>query len=137
MAISAVPEEGDCVEQQSYAAKNQLGNRMKKSIGKEELSQKTQDWYKDYYQKKGQYRNDLMTNPEVLFQHLAFEYAIISALRKATNLNRKSSKILDVGCGDGGSLARFIQWGFSPDNLYGIDIIRERINEAQKKIPQP
>jgi ubiquinone/menaquinone biosynthesis C-methylase UbiE len=111
-----------------------LENRMK-PIEKEELSQQTRDWYKEYYQKKGQDRNDLLTNPEVLFQHLAFEDAIISALRKATNLNRESSRILDVGCGGGGSLTRFIQLGFAPNNLYGIDIIKERIDEARGKYP--
>jgi len=111
-----------------------LENRMK-PIEKEELSQQTQDWYKDYYQKKGQDRNDLLTNPEVLFQHLAFECAIISALRDAKNLNRNLSRILDVGCGGGGSLTRFTQLGFSPDNIYGIDIIKERISEAKIKYP--
>ncbi len=100
-----------------------------------DLSLKTRDWYKDYYQKKGQARNDLLTNPEVLFQYLAFESAVISVLRKATNLNRKSSKILDVGCGGGGSLLRFLQLGFTPENLYGIDILRERISDAQKNYP--
>lgn len=43
--------------------------------------EKTRDWYKKYYQKKGLDRNDLLTNPEVLFQHLAFEKSVITALR--------------------------------------------------------
>ena len=70
-----------------------------KSIEKE-----TQNWYREYYLKKGKDRNDLLTNPEVLFQHLAFEDSVISALRRATNLSRETSnsKILDVGCGGGG-----------------------------------
>jgi len=106
-----------------------------KPFEKEELFQQTQDWHKDYYQKKGQDRNDLLANPEVLFQHLAFECAIVSALRSAKNLNRESSRILDVGCGGGGGLTRFIQLGFSPNNIYGIDIIEERISEGQKKYP--
>ena len=105
------------------------------SVERGEVSQETQDWYKDYYQKKGQDRNDLLTNPEVLFQNFAFDDAIISALRKAENINRQSSKILDVGCGSGNSLAKFIQLDFPPDNLYGIDILEERVEEAHKKYP--
>ena len=30
--------------------------------------QQTQDWYAKYYAEKGLDRNDLLTNPEVLFQ---------------------------------------------------------------------
>jgi 2-polyprenyl-3-methyl-5-hydroxy-6-metoxy-1,4-benzoquinol methylase len=67
-----------------------------------DIALKTQNWYKDYYQKKGQRRNDLLSNPEVLFQYLAIESAVISTLRKATGLDREVSKILDVGCGGGG-----------------------------------
>jgi len=95
----------------------------------------TKTWYKNYYQKKGKDRNDLLTNPEVLFQYLAFESAIISALGRAENINRRSSKILDVGCGAGGSLARFMQLGFLSENLFGIDIIHERIDEAKHVYP--
>ena len=68
-----------------------------------DIALKTQNWYKDYYQKKGQRRNDLLSNPEVLFQYLAIESAVISTLRKATGLDREVSKILDVGCGGGGA----------------------------------
>lgn len=101
----------------------------------ESTERKTQDWYNDYYQKKGKDRNDLLTNPEVLFQHLAFEDSVMSALRRAINLDRDSHRVLDVGCGSGGSLTRFLQLGFVPANLYGIDIIKERVEEGRKKFP--
>jgi len=99
------------------------------------MEKKTKDWYKDYYQKKGEDRNDLLTNPGVLFQYLAVEDSVISALKGATNLSREASRILDVGCGEGESLSRFLQLGFSPGNLYGIDVIEERIDEGRKKYP--
>jgi ubiquinone/menaquinone biosynthesis C-methylase UbiE len=100
-----------------------------------ESAEKTRDWYKNYYNKKGKDRNDLISNSEVLYQYMAFEDSVYSALRKVTNLNRESSKILDVGCGGGASLARFLQLEFSPNNLYGIDIIKERIDEVRRKFP--
>jgi ubiquinone/menaquinone biosynthesis C-methylase UbiE len=101
----------------------------------ESSREKTSDWYTDYYARKGNDRNDLLTNPEVLFQHLALEDAVISTLRKAEGLNRTSSRILDVGCGSAASLARFLQLGFSPDQLCGIDVLADRIAEASRKYP--
>ena len=101
----------------------------------ESVEKETEEWYRQYYLKTGKDRNDLLTNPEVLFQHLAFEDAVISALRKATGVSRESSRILDVGCGDGGSLARFLHLGFSPTNLYGIDVLGNRIDEASRRYP--
>jgi len=101
----------------------------------ESIQNKTQAWYKDYYLRKGNDRNDLLTNPEVLFQYFGFEFAALTALGKAINFNKESSKILDVGCGDGNSLTRFLRLGFSPGNIYGIDAIGERIDEACKRYP--
>ena len=101
----------------------------------ESIEKETQDLYKEYYLKKGKDRNDLLTNPEVLFQHLAFEYSVITALRSATNLSRETSRILDVGCGGGGSLTRLLQLGFQPENLYGIDLLQERIDEGGRNYP--
>jgi len=101
----------------------------------ETTEKETRNWYREYYLKKGKDRNDLLTNPEVLCQHLAVEDSVISALRRPTNLNRETSRILDVGCGGGGSLTRFLQLGFQPDNLYGLDMLQERIDEGKRKYP--
>jgi ubiquinone/menaquinone biosynthesis C-methylase UbiE len=95
---------------------------------------RTEAWYNKYYQEKGKDRNDLLNNSEVLFQHLAFEDSVISALRKAA-LDKERAKILDVGCGGGGSLTRFMQLGFVPSNLYGIDIINTRIEDGKTMYP--
>ncbi len=43
--------------------------------------------------------------------------------------------ILDVGCGMGGILANFVQWGADPDHLVGIDLLEERIALAKKRHP--
>lgn len=94
----------------------------------------TEEWYRDYYHKLGHDRNDLLSNPEVLYQHLATEDSVLSALRVAT-LDRKRSKILDVGCAGGGSLARFLGLKFRSSNLYGIDIQQDRIIEGSALYP--
>jgi ubiquinone/menaquinone biosynthesis C-methylase UbiE len=45
-------------------------------------------------------------------------------------------RILDVGCGAGYRLATFEDWGARRENLFGIDLIPERIRAARKNYPQ-
>ena len=45
------------------------------------------------------------------------------------------ARILDVGCGSGIWLRRFVLWGASPQNLVGIDLLSERISEARSVCP--
>lgn len=52
---------------------------------------------------------------------------------KINPLNNKV--VLDVGCGSGGWLRDFIQWGAKPENLYGVDMLEDRINTAKKNNP--
>ena len=94
----------------------------------------TQAWYQAYYAARGADRNDLLGNPEVLFQSLAFEVANVRALRRL-KLNRKEAAVLDVGCGSGAGLLNFLKLGFSRSNLAGIDINSERIDEARRTLP--
>jgi ubiquinone/menaquinone biosynthesis C-methylase UbiE len=44
----------------------------------------------------------------------------------------ESTKILEVGCGTGMWLREFVRWGARPENLYGIDLLAERIAEARR-----
>jgi len=52
---------------------------------------------------------------------------------KITSLNNK--KILDIGCGTGGELRNLIRYGANPVNLYGIDLLENRIETAQRLSP--
>jgi radical SAM superfamily enzyme YgiQ (UPF0313 family) len=52
---------------------------------------------------------------------------------KSTSLNDK--KILDVGCGSGAILGCFLRDGVPLGNLYGIDLLPDRINEAERVYP--
>ena len=45
-------------------------------------------------------------------------------------------RILDVGCGTGEQLGIFANWGARPENLFGIDLIPERVRAAQLAFPQ-
>lgn len=90
--------------------------------------------YSKYYQQHRADRNDLLGNSEVAFQTFAFDNANIAALRKM-ELVRDKARILDVGCGSGAGLIQFLRLGFRPDQLSGIDISKERIDDARQRLP--
>jgi SAM-dependent methyltransferase len=92
------------------------------------------DWYRKYYAAKGADRNNLLHNPEVLYQSLAQEAALVRALQSICP-NHEAARVLDVGCGDGPTLLTFLRLGFTSGNLYGIDFQEERIGKARAKCP--
>jgi 2-polyprenyl-3-methyl-5-hydroxy-6-metoxy-1,4-benzoquinol methylase len=74
----------------------------------------TREWYAQYYEKKGEDRNNLLRNPEVLFQYLAKQIAVIQAIAFVCNdRSQKDFLVLDVGCGGGRVLSSFCRWVFS------------------------
>jgi ubiquinone/menaquinone biosynthesis C-methylase UbiE len=48
----------------------------------------------------------------------------------------ENRRILDVGCGSGERLAAFEDWGARPENLFGVDLIPERIRAARENHPR-
>ncbi|MEK6744524.1 MAG: class I SAM-dependent methyltransferase [Nitrospirota bacterium] len=93
-----------------------------------------QKWYDSYYQHMSLNRNDLLANPEVVFQSFALERSLIAGLC-AVGCKREMTGILDVGCGVGGSLYTFLRLGFRPEQLTGIDILEERVADAHYRFP--
>lgn len=94
----------------------------------------TRECYREYHATKSADRNNLLLNPEVLFQCLAQDAAMVRALRSIA-ANPQSSRVLDVGCGDGASLWLLLRLGFVPSNLFGVDILEDRILSAKAKNP--
>jgi ubiquinone/menaquinone biosynthesis C-methylase UbiE len=97
-------------------------------------TQKTEDWYDEYYKKQGMDRNNILRNPEVLFGNLAHEASIINAFR-STGLSPERTLLLDVGCGSGGGIITFLNMGFPPKNIHGIEILAERAMYAANMFP--
>lgn len=102
-------------------------------MSENKLLGETHSCYKKYYEEKGADRNDVLCTPGVLFQKLAKDRAEIRALG-AIGLS-KDWKVLDVGCGGGTNLASLLHYGITPEQLYGIDLMPSRIEEAQSKYP--
>jgi SAM-dependent methyltransferase len=93
-----------------------------------------EEWYRGYYAAKGAERNSLLHNPQVLYQSVAQEVALVRALQ-SLHPNHEAARVLDVGCGAGGTLLTFLRLGFAPRNLHGIDFQEERIAVAKEKCP--
>ena len=94
----------------------------------------TQICYDEYLKTKNEDRNKLLGNPEVVFQSFAYDSSIIKAL-SIIEIVPTVTKVLDVGCGSGGSLLNFLKYEFQPENLFGIDILEERVAEGVSKYP--
>lgn len=44
-------------------------------------------------------------------------------------------RILDVGCGRGATLRLFLEYGAKPSNLFGVDLLSDRVDQARELNP--
>ena len=58
------------------------------------------------------------------------ERRLLATLQRQGMARLESKQILEVGCGNGYWLREFIKWGARPENLFGVDLLPERIAEA-------
>jgi ubiquinone/menaquinone biosynthesis C-methylase UbiE len=70
-----------------------------------------------------------------LLLHLELLQSIQLLLRRSRHTKLEQTRILDVGCGRGFWLRHFIQWGANPKNLFGIDLLPERIAQGKELCP--
>ena len=76
------------------------------------------------------------SKPSNLLMHEHALRGCIALLRRARLFPLAGRRILDVGCGAGTWLLEFVQWGADPAALSGIDLSADRIEMAQRRLPQ-
>ncbi len=74
-------------------------------------------------------------NEATLLQTHGVERTMLALLKEQQFTQFVEKKILDVGCGNGMQLQRFLAYGAQPGNLSGIDLIAERIERARQNNP--
>lgn len=70
-----------------------------------------------------------------LFRHQERERAILQLLDRQRFRPLSDVRVLDVGCGSGGTLRQFLAYGSDPANLAGIDLLEIRIERARHAAP--
>lgn len=79
-------------------------------------------------------RYSLFLRPNLL-RTQEVERRLLKVIGPRVNLDLRETKVLDVGCGSGNWLRQFIQWGASPSNVAGIDLLEDRIAQARRLCP--
>jgi ubiquinone/menaquinone biosynthesis C-methylase UbiE len=74
-------------------------------------------------------------NPGQALMIQEMEQHILSGLAKRRYSTLRNATVLDVGCGDGRWLRHFIEWGARPENLFGVDLLEQRIERARQSLP--
>lgn len=62
------------------------------------------------------------------------ERVMLSMLEKSLG-DMHGKRILDIGCGSGGTLKPFLQYGIEMKNCYGVDILEDKIEMAKNSLP--
>ena len=61
--------------------------------------------------------------------------AVLGALAAAGLADFPRLRVLEVGCGDGANLLRFLRWGVDPARLVGNELLPDRLALARRVLP--
>ena len=87
-----------------------------------------------YSRRPDQFRNTLFDPANLLASHER-EKRILAAFVRHGCAPLERARILEVGCGTGFWLREFVRWGARPENIVGVDLLPERIAEAEVLCP--
>jgi SAM-dependent methyltransferase len=75
------------------------------------------------------------SNPANLFILQQRQRALLRALRRHGLADLGQASLLEMGCGSGGVLAEFLNFGVKAANLHGADLLFDRLGEARPRLP--
>src|SRR5690242_10587726 len=75
-------------------------------------------------------------NRAYLFMVQEREQRFLELLSRYGRADLQKRTILEIGCGTGDLLRDFIKWGGRAENLFGVELITERIQEAIQLCPK-
>jgi len=64
------------------------------------------------------------------------ERRMLLALKRHGFASLDTMKILEIGCGTGSWLRKFIKWGACPQNITGVDLLSDRVAIARQLCPE-
>ena len=70
-----------------------------------------------------------------LFAIQGRQRAVLQALKKQGYIDLSNLRILEMGCGNGGELTGYLGYGALPKNLFGVDLLPDRLNFASNRLP--
>src|SRR5262249_29227514 len=71
-------------------------------------------------------------NPGYLYRIQELERATLAALKRTGHTDLDNLTMLDIGCGAGHWEREFVLWGAQPKNIFGIDLMSERVEAARR-----
>ncbi|MCH7663449.1 MAG: class I SAM-dependent methyltransferase [Chloroflexi bacterium] len=74
-------------------------------------------------------------NPANLFMVQSRQREVLSFLRSFGFINLSDLQILEMGSGAGGVMTEYLGFGAVPGNLYGMDLLFDRLLVAQQRLP--
>lgn len=88
-----------------------------------------------YAKRKGNDTRYSWFNPGHLFIVQELERQLLGLLLRYGCATLDTKKILEIGCGTGYWLREFIKWGARPENIAGVDLLPDYIDEARHASP--
>ncbi len=88
-----------------------------------------------YARRHGDDRRYSPLNPAVLLAIQERQRAIADLFIGLDWLDLAGLRLLEVGCGTGSNLLEFIQFGFSPEHLQGIELLNASVERARRELP--
>jgi SAM-dependent methyltransferase len=74
-------------------------------------------------------------NRAYLFMVQERERQLLALLKQCGFASLETKKILEIGCGSGVWLREFIKWGARPENVFGVELLADRVAEAKQLCP--